>query len=119
MNDYRRSLTPFPFVDGKNSESRYKGSVWMARGVDALFWLISTLSFVLGLASLSTNVAWGIALLVSAVLVCPLVPVHFVAKLCLSAFSVFPPSLALSLSVGIGGLWLTTVLRGPASDNDA
>ncbi|MEM9215667.1 MAG: hypothetical protein AAGD25_15170 [Cyanobacteria bacterium P01_F01_bin.150] len=117
MDDYRRSLTPSPFVEGKNSKFLHSSSQWLANGLDIIFWGMSGLFVMLAIASFSANVAWAITLLISAILVCPLVPIHFVAKLCLATFSVFPPSLSLSMIVVLGVLWLTTVLRGPANDS--
>lgn len=117
MDDYRRSLTPYPFVKGKNSEFRYKSSVWLIRGLDILFWGMSSLFLILAIAIFGSNPLWAITLLISVVLVCPLVPIHFGAKLGLAAFGVFPPSVALPLCAAVLVLWGVGVLRGPSSED--
>lgn len=115
MDDYRRSLTPYPFVEGQNSEFRYKSSKWLVRGLDIIFWGMSGLFLMLAIAIFSSNPLWAISLLITTALVCPLVPIHFVAKLGLASFSVFPPVVALPMTGVLVVVWGLSVLRGPSS----
>ena len=117
MNDYRRSLTPYPYVAGKNSDFLYRSSKWLAKGLDLIFWIEVSLFVILAIALFSTNLFWALTFLISAVLICPLVPIHFAAKLVLSVFAVLPPSIASPMAVALGGLWLIAALRGPATND--
>ncbi|MEL7039244.1 MAG: hypothetical protein AAFO04_27075 [Cyanobacteria bacterium J06592_8] len=105
QRQYRSALTPVPYRPDFNSKRRYQFSCFLSDSLNFCFWAIAGLLLAIAFMLLTANLMWAIAFFLTALIISPLIPVHWIAKLAIAALVSFPMAIAIYSIVGILIIW--------------
>ncbi|NEN92113.1 MAG: hypothetical protein F6K48_25710 [Okeania sp. SIO3H1] len=104
---YKVTLTPVPYRPKINSKRLYRLSLALVVALKFILWTIAGLFLAIAIILLPN--LWAIAFLLAALIVSPVAPIHWIAKLAISTVIVFPWPTSYYLVVGLFCLLLFCV----------
>lgn len=101
----RSALTPVPYRPNFNSKRGYQFSCFLSNCLNFCFWIIAGLFLAIAFMLLTANVMWAIALFLTALVISPLMPIHWIAKLTIAALMSFSNETAIYPVMGLFLVW--------------
>ena len=102
---YRSTLTPVPYRPNHNSKRLNQFAWFLSSSLNFCFWAIAGLLLAIAFMLLTANLMWAFAIFLTALMVSPLIPIHWIAKLAIAALVSFPNEIAMYPITAIFLIW--------------